>query len=154
MEKQTAGTKLKALREEAGISIRKMAEALEMPSPSTYTHYENRYKKDFLPYDLILKLEPILNECGIESSRVLALGVGSDTAQGESMPGFGESRTPRIDVSVLLDEPEKPQNSPEDAKGTIKLAIVGDTIQLAATVDKDGIDELIRRINLARQMIE
>jgi hypothetical protein len=70
------------------------------------------------------------------------------------VPGFGEDRAPKIDVSVLLDEQSSPQNSPADEAGTIKLAIVGDTLQIAATVKSDGIDELIRRINLARQMIE
>lgn len=154
MDKETAGTRLKALREETGLSIRKMADALGMPSPSTYAHYENRYKKDYLPYDLFLKLEPIFNKHGVDSSKVRALIDNAGANEEQSMPGFSENRAPRIDVSVLLDDVEKPTNRADDPKGTIQLAIVGDTIQIAATVDSDGIDELIRRLNLARQMIE
>ena len=154
MSKSTTGQKLKELREEAGISVRKMAEALKMTSASSYSHYETRYKRPYLPFELIEKLEPILNQVGIESSRVRALGAPQIDNAGDEMPGFRESTSPRIDVSVLLDDQIAPTNTPSDTTGTIKLAIVGNTIQLAATVDVDGIDELIRRINLARQMIE
>lgn len=143
--------KLKALREEAGISIRDMAELLEMPSFSTYKLYETRYKKSFLPQDIAQKLALILKERGMDSRKALELGAIPQTTQ---RPGFSEGRQPRIDVSVLLDDPSTPTNLVSDTGNTVKLAIVDDKIQIAATVDADGFDELIRRLELARRMIE
>ncbi|MEP2781441.1 MAG: helix-turn-helix transcriptional regulator [Hyphomicrobiales bacterium] len=149
----TVNTRLKTLREEAGLSIREMADALNMKT-SSYNHYESRFKKQYLPHEFILKLIPILKDYGIESTRVRALGASPEGPAYPENPGFMEAASPKIDVSVLLNEQDAPTNKADDPSGTIKLAIVGDTIQIAATVDSDGIDELIRRIELARQMIE
>lgn len=153
MTQSAIGLRLKALREEAGLSIRQMAEALGMPSGSSYAHYESRFKKPYLPIELTLQLEEIFNDYGIESERVRALSSPSEPLPEVEMPGFREKKSPRIDVSVLLDEADPPKNARDDKAGTIKLAIVEDTIQIAATVDADGFDELIRRLHLARQMI-
>jgi len=147
------GPKLKALREEAGLSIRQMADALGMPGASSYNHYETRYKKSFLPIDLIVKITSILNEHGVDPKKVQELGSFPNEAS-HTHSGFGESKSPRIDVSVLLDDPEPPANAADDPANTIKLAVVGDKLQIAATVDAEGFDELIRRLNLARQMID
>lgn len=50
---------LKTLRLEAGLSLRAMAQALSM-SPTSYQHYESRYKRAFLPYEFVEKVKPIL----------------------------------------------------------------------------------------------
>lgn len=147
--------RLKALREKANISGREMARRLEMPNVSSYNHYETRFKKQFLPHDLILKLIPIFNDFGVSSDEVLELGgTGFQQPTDIATHGFAEGASPKIDVSVLLDEPRKPVNQPDDPVGTIKLAIVDQNIQIAATVNASGVDELIRRLQLARQMIE
>ncbi|PYG33100.1 helix-turn-helix domain-containing protein [Pelagimonas varians] len=153
-QEKSIGTELKALREEAGRSIRQMADALQMSSSSSYNHYETRYKKDYLPQDLTLKIASILSEYGIDKSRVLNLGSLPQHDPNQENHGFQEGKSPRIDVSVLLDEPNPPANLPGDGTNTVKLAIVGSQIQIAATVDAEGFDELIRRLELARQMIE
>lgn len=62
-----------------------------------------------------------------------------------------------IDVSALLAERRNvanpPRNLPSDEAGTIRLAIVNDTIQVAATLRRADVDRLIRRLELAREMI-
>src|SRR5690348_11290066 len=41
--------KLKQLRQRAGLSIREVAHALGMENGSSYQHYEDRFRKPFLP---------------------------------------------------------------------------------------------------------
>lgn len=63
---------LKELRQEAGLSVRRMAERLNM-KPATYQHYEDRYKKAYLPFDVLDLVEPVLIENGVRKERVEAL---------------------------------------------------------------------------------
>jgi transcriptional regulator with XRE-family HTH domain len=65
--------KLKQLRQRAGLSIREVAHALGMENGSSYQHYEDRFRKPFLPLDFVQRLEPIFGEKGIEGSEVFAL---------------------------------------------------------------------------------
>lgn len=60
---------LKELRQEAGLSVRGMAERLNM-KPATYQHYEDRYKKAYLPFDVLDLVEPVLLESGVRKERV------------------------------------------------------------------------------------
>ena len=64
------GKKLKALREESGLSIRVMAEEVGM-KVSTYQHYEDRYKKRHLPLQLEVALWPILVSKGVPEKEIL-----------------------------------------------------------------------------------
>lgn len=146
------GARLKALRERAGVSVRDMAAALGMSSPSSYTHYEVRFKKPYLPTELAEQIAPILAERGIDPAEVFALAVPS-RGGAEFATGFAEPAADGSDVAALL-KARKLRNEATDPKNTIKIAIVGDTIQVAATVDADGIDELYRRLDLARQMLD
>lgn len=59
-----SAVRLKALRKEAGLSIREMASALDM-SATTYQHYEDRYKKRYLPYEMVKPISSILKRKGI-----------------------------------------------------------------------------------------
>jgi hypothetical protein len=63
---------LKALRERTGLSVREVAEKLKRP-PSSYQWYEDEYKKEFLPMDLVSKLLPIFEPHGVEPMELLAL---------------------------------------------------------------------------------
>jgi SOS-response transcriptional repressor LexA len=63
---------LKELRQEAGLSVRRMAEELGM-KPATYQHYEDRYKKAFLPFDVLDLVEPVLIASGVSKERVEGL---------------------------------------------------------------------------------
>lgn len=72
VEPSEAARGLKALREEGGLSMRQAADALGM-SLTGYQHYEDRFKKPFLPVDLMRRVAGLLAERGIEPARVLAL---------------------------------------------------------------------------------
>lgn len=60
---------LKELRIESGLSVRAIAERLGMKA-SSYQHYEDRYKKAYLPLDLLDAVEPVLLENGVRKERV------------------------------------------------------------------------------------
>jgi len=63
---------LKRLRERAGLSVREVASAIGRPT-STYASYENKYKKRFLPADLILALLPVFGARGVDGAELKAL---------------------------------------------------------------------------------
>lgn len=56
--------RLKSLRKEAGLSVRAMAKALDMGATS-YQHYEDRYKKRYLPFEMIERAGRILLSNGV-----------------------------------------------------------------------------------------
>lgn len=60
---------LKELRNEAGLSVRAMAELIGTRA-SSYQHYEDRYKKFWLPLDLLDLVEPVLLEKGVGRDRI------------------------------------------------------------------------------------
>lgn len=72
MDTSDAARALKALRSEAGLSMRQVADALGM-SLTTYQHYEDRFKKPYLPLPLAINLVPVLGARGIDAARVMAL---------------------------------------------------------------------------------
>jgi len=63
---------LKAMREEAGLTVQAVADAIEMPK-STYASYEDKYKKATLPNDLVQKLVPVFLARDIDEVRIWAL---------------------------------------------------------------------------------
>lgn len=73
---QSPALKLKELRNRAEprITVRAMAEALDMP-PSTYAAYEdpNKFKKILLPFDFAKRVAAILEPRGVSKADVMAL---------------------------------------------------------------------------------
>ena len=67
-----AARRLKELREQAGLTMRAVSEALGW-SLTRYQHYEDRYKRRFLPFELARDLEAIFTPHGVESGAVLQL---------------------------------------------------------------------------------
>jgi len=67
-----AARRLKELREQAGLTMRAVSEALGW-SLTRYQHYEDRYKRRFLPFELARDLEAIFVPHGVESGAVLSL---------------------------------------------------------------------------------
>jgi phage repressor protein C with HTH and peptisase S24 domain len=67
-----AARQLKELREQAGLTMRAVSEALGW-SLTRYQHYEDRYKRRFLPFELARDLEAIFVPHGVESGAVLQL---------------------------------------------------------------------------------
>jgi hypothetical protein len=67
-----AARRLKELREQAGLTMRAVSEALGW-SLTRYQHYEDRYKRRFLPFELARDLEAIFVPHGVDSGSVLHL---------------------------------------------------------------------------------
>lgn len=67
MEK--VGEKLKALRLETGLSVRKFADLAGVEKHS-YSNWEYSSKKTFLPVDVIEKLLPVFEQHGVDAYRV------------------------------------------------------------------------------------
>lgn len=153
MTQETASSRLKRLRSEAGLSIREMAELLGFGSTSGYSHYEYKLKEPVLPWKLRAKITEVLSARGADNEDIRLL---FETGEGASYPeriGLAEPQAPMIDTSKIPDRLAAPSNGAADKPGLIQLAIVGSTIQVAATVDANGVDELIRRLQLAKDMI-
>jgi len=92
--------KLKQLRQRAGLSIREVAHALGMENGSSYQHYEDRFRKTFLPLDFMQRLVPIFGAKGIEASELFALaGVeGGGRGLGAKAAPPGMLRIDELDV--------------------------------------------------------
>lgn len=71
-EVSEAARRLKELREQAGLTMRAVSEALGW-SLTRYQHYEDRYKRRFLPFELARDLEAIFLPHGVEPGSVLHL---------------------------------------------------------------------------------
>lgn len=92
-------SRLKALREKANLTVRALAETLDMPS-STYAAYEDpkKFKKSVLPLPLAAKLAEIFEERGVSREAVLGLaGINSSGAL-EQTP---EDMADRLDAVML-----------------------------------------------------
>jgi SOS-response transcriptional repressor LexA len=70
----TLNEKLKALRKRGGLSVRKMAAALDMAA-STYAAYEDpaKFKKPIIPLDFAKKIASVLEPLGVSKNEVMAL---------------------------------------------------------------------------------
>lgn len=67
-----AARRLKGLRERSGLSMRQVADALGW-SLTRYQHYEDRYKRRWLPLDLARQLGALFEPRGIDPQELLAL---------------------------------------------------------------------------------
>ena len=79
---------LKRLRERANLSVREVAAAIDRP-PSTYASYEDKYKKAYLPIELVKELIPVFSQRGVGEEELYALA-GLDMAR----PPRSRLRTP------------------------------------------------------------
>src|SRR5208283_1565464 len=95
-----ASRRLKQLRREAKLSIREVAHALGMEYGSSYQHYEDRFKKPFLPLDLVMRLIPILGRGGVQPKDIYALA-GLDGSGELPLPSEISDDTGQIDDGRL-----------------------------------------------------
>ena len=80
-----AARQLKTLREQAGLSMRVVADSLGWRL-TKYQHYEDRYRRRFLPIELARHLADLFAPHGVNPAEVMELaGVGLD----RSLPGSG-----------------------------------------------------------------
>lgn len=80
-ETSEAARRLKMLRERAGLSMRAVSEALGW-TLTRYQHYEDRYRRNYLPIELANQLASLFSQRGIPRSDVEALaGIGLATSR-------------------------------------------------------------------------
>lgn len=148
IEAPPVATQLKSIRESAGVSVREMARRLEM-SPSSYKHYENpdRFKGRYLPQDLAQRMADAIKD---EASAldILRLAI----LQRE----FEESEQPRFDTSQIppRDMHENMRNTQNDELNRIKIALVGDRLQIAGTYDREGTERLIEHLKTILPLLD
>lgn len=65
--------KLKALREESGLTVRQLAEELGLPRSTYANHESKRYKKTELPQSFAREVAKVLAKYGIHPGRIMAL---------------------------------------------------------------------------------
>lgn len=68
-----AAVKLKALRKRLGVPTLALGQAVGGQSPSSYLHYEDRYKRDTLPRDKVLQMAPIFLRHGATPAELAEL---------------------------------------------------------------------------------
>jgi phage repressor protein C with HTH and peptisase S24 domain len=86
-----AARRLKELREQAGLTMRSVSEALGW-SLTRYQHYEDRYKRRFLPFELARELDALFSQHGTEPGAVLQL---AGIEQGQQVTHRREPVAPR-----------------------------------------------------------
>ena len=96
MDSSSAAKSLKRLRARAGMSVRAIAEAIDR-RPSSYQFYEDEFKKEYLPRELVLALAPVLESRGVSRSEVMALAGDESPREPEPPPPmkiapFGDER--------------------------------------------------------------
>ncbi len=96
--------RLKALRLEAGLSMAAVARHLGFSHASRYQHYEDRFKRGYLPLELAERLSPLFAQSGIDPVEVMALAgitrASRDTGRKlDPMPL--EPRASRKDLPIL-----------------------------------------------------
>lgn len=120
---------------------------------STYRHYEERFKGEFLPQRLVLSLLDALEANGADRARILALGAVKEPEPGfaaPSQPYGGTARGNRL-LDALGDPPPRaPQNIEQD----MKIGTDGRYLSVVATVNRDGVDKLIKRLQIMRDMLD
>ncbi len=80
-----AARRLKAMRERSGLSMRTVADSLGWPL-TRYQHYEDRYRRTYLPVDLVRHLAGLFQPRGIDAKEVLALAGVESLLPGDALP--------------------------------------------------------------------
>jgi len=101
-ETSQAARRLKLLRERSGLSMRAVSESLGW-TLTRYQHYEDRYRRPYLPLDLARQLADIFAPRGVPAADVLALaGVGTPvTAPGKTAGERGGMLPRPIDIPTV-----------------------------------------------------
>lgn len=123
---------LKALRESAGLSIRKLAAELGMSS-SGYSHYETpaRFKDQFLPMQIARDLARVLGPYGIQPDHVMKLaGTG---------PGGPPSNDPE---GGFAEDAARPWAPKADQRSALEAVVAA----LAPTAQNPGTFQMSRAI--------
>lgn len=111
-------------------------------------------RRSGVSYDVLAKLKQRENSSTSAERAAMIMAVIDAEEAGR---GFSEGPQPQIDVAghLLRSKPAQVKNSPEgDEINIIRVAVVGDKVQVAGTYDKDGLDRLIRKLSALKSLIE
>lgn len=149
--------RLKALREAAGLSLREMADELNVPL-ATYRHYEDRYKRPYLPVDKAQEIARVLSTRGILPEKVMALtGVGSGPdSLAEEKPTYAPAPR-RPDGGAPPAEPPLTSLPMGEIAVDLRNGPAGRYVEIAAKIDKDSLGKLRRlreQIDLIEQLLK
>lgn len=150
-------TKLKRLRESAipKVSIRAMADALEMP-PSTYAAYEDpkKFKKPLLPFDLAKRIAGILAPHGVHSASVMELAGLSNDGQIASAANSGRELlevTGAVAAGIWREQTNWPPEQrhmievgPNPYPGSERFALRNEGLSMNRTIPPDSDLECLR----------
>ncbi len=150
MEISDAARKLKELRDQAGLTMRMVADSLGW-SLTRYQHYEDRYKRKYLPFELARALDDVFARHGGEAGQVLALagvergqiGAARETAVARplalsavttqrDLPVLGELRDSTDEFAFNNGTAKEFVDRPSSLKGVINafaLYTVGETME-------------------------
>jgi phage repressor protein C with HTH and peptisase S24 domain len=79
IEVSETARRLKALRERAGLSMREVSEAMGW-TITRYQHYEDRFRRRFLPVELIRTISPLFARNGVDPRELFELAGIEDSA--------------------------------------------------------------------------
>ena len=96
--------RLKELREQAGLTMRSVSDALGW-SLTRYQHYEDRYKRKYLPFELARALEDMFVRQGVAAGAVLQLAGLEGSQNLPARPGPAAMRP----VSLNAASSQRPQ---------------------------------------------
>jgi phage repressor protein C with HTH and peptisase S24 domain len=91
--------RLKALREQTGLSMRAVADTLGW-TLTRYQHYEDRYKRPYLPVELARDLAEMFGRQGVDPRQVLELA-GFASSGAPKPPAHGRPRFGDVPVAPL-----------------------------------------------------
>lgn len=113
----------------------------------TYRHYEERLKGDFLPQDFVAQLEAGLAGTGIDPSKIRALG---EMPRSDGFADAGSDYGPHARGKKLLEALDKADTPGRE----FVVGTDGHLIQIVATVDRDGVDRLIERLKILKNVLD
>lgn len=100
--------RLKELREQAGLTMRAVSDSLGW-SLTRYQHYEDRYKRKYLPFELARALEEMFARQGVTAGSVLQLA-GIDGGKGVS-PRAAPAASRPVTLNAASSQRDLPVNS-------------------------------------------
>lgn len=110
-------------------------------------------RRSGVSYDVINKLKQReKSSTNAESAAALARALSFDV--GSSAPGFAETGPKTLAARSLdaLDAPPAEETRP--ATSELKIGTDGKHVQIVATVDRAGLDRLIRRLEAMREVLD
>jgi SOS-response transcriptional repressor LexA len=91
--------RLKELREQAGLTMRSVSDALGW-SLTRYQHYEDRYKRKYLPFELARALEDMFVRQGVTAGAVLQLAGLEGSQNLSTRPGAAAVRPVSLNAAA------------------------------------------------------